>query len=738
MKKRLLCILLLIPFLIFSQEKPKVGLVLSGGGAKGFAHIGILKEIEKSGIQLDYIGGTSMGAIVGGLYASGYSAAQIEKIVLDIDLLAIIQDNVAREEKSYFEKAYLGKTAITLPVKKGNIGLPLGLSKGQNVLNLLTELLSPVDSITNFSKLPIPFFCIGTDIETGEEVVLQNGSLPLALRASASFPTLLNPVEIGGRLIVDGGVANNFPVDVMEKKGMDVIIGVNVQGKLLKRDKLTSVASLLSQIVNFQMYRKSDEQVKKLDIHIHPDINDYTVVSFNEKEEILREGEKAVKPYRSVFKKIAELQKNDEEKVKKVINPLANNKKFLIDRIILKGNKKYTENYILGKLRLKEGDTVSYKEISKKINALSATRNFQRVDYSLEESFEGKKLLLAIKENDIKTFLSFGLHYDGLYKTGVLVNYNHKNVFFGNDELSLDVVIGDKIRYDLQYFIDNGYLLSYGFTSRYNAFETDVLFNENNLNKINVRYRDFTNRIFAQTTFSKKTAFGAGVELKSLKISSETFLTNDEETLFDQSVYFNPFAFLHIDTHDKRVLPTKGFSLNTRFRWFLLSNRNDRLNEFATGSIGFKQYSQIDGRFSFATTFWDKFTFQNVIETGFTLGEEDSEIFDYRLGGYNKNYIDNFVSFYGYDISSLSEQSFLKSEFHLRYQLFKKQYAVFIANYGRVGKNVLKRGELLKDTKSGYALGYSIETILGPIELKYTWSPDHKERYWLFNLGFWF
>ncbi len=721
----------------FSQDRPKVGLVLSGGGAKGFAHIGVLKELERANVKIDYIGGTSMGAIIGGMYAAGYSADQIEAVIRDIDFLSVIQDNVPREETPYFEKVFLGKTAVTLPVKNGNIGLPLGLSKGQNVLNLLTEILSPVDETSDFSELPTPFFCIGTDIETGQEVVLEDGSLPLALRASASFPTLLNPVEVNGRLIVDGGVANNFPVDRMKEKGMDIIIGVNVQGTLLQRDELTSVASLLSQIVNFQMYRKSDEQVEKLDVHIHPDINEYTVVSFDDKDAILKEGERTAKQFRSVFLEIAKKQGN-RKIVSHSIKSKPRNKRFLIDRIILRGNKNYTQDYVLGKLRLKEGDSVSYKEISQKINALTATKSFQRVDYSLEKSFEGRKLNITVKENDIKTFLSLGLHYDNLYKTGVLLNYNHKKMFFKNDELSFDVVVGDKIRYDLEYLIDNGYLLSFGVSSRYNSFNSGVLFNENNLNKINVAYRDFTNKFYLQTTFSKKTAFGAGIELKSLKVSSDTFLTNDEETIFDQSVYFNPYAFLHVDTHDKSALPTKGFSISTKFRWFLLSNRNEGLNDFAPGSIGFNQYSQIDGRLSFAKTFWNQLTFQFVSEAGFTLGEEDSEIFDYRLGGYNQNYINNFISFYGYDISSLSDQSFLKSEFHFRYKLFEKHHFGVLANYGRIGKNVLNRGELLNEVKSGYAVGYSIETLLGPIELKYAWSPDHDDRFWLFNLGFWF
>lgn len=216
MKK--LLILLLLPTFMLAQNQPKVGLVLSGGGAKGIAHIGILKELEKAGVQIDYIGGTSMGSIVGGLYASGYTAKQIEEAVLETNFIDLLQDKVSRRQKPFFNKEHGEKYAVSLPIKKGSLGLPLGLSKGQNVLNFLTELLAPVDDITDFSKLPIPFYCIGTNIETGEEEVLENGSLPLALRASAAFPSLLNPVDIDNKLLVDGGVVNNFPVDVMKRK----------------------------------------------------------------------------------------------------------------------------------------------------------------------------------------------------------------------------------------------------------------------------------------------------------------------------------------------------------------------------------------------------------------------------------------------------------------------------------------------------------------------------------------
>ncbi|CAM1374234.1 Patatin [Tenacibaculum litopenaei] len=733
MKKLLL--LLLLSTGIFAQEKPRIGLVLSGGGAKGFAHVGVLKELEKAGVQVDYIGGTSMGAIVGGLYAAGYSASQIEKVIDEADFMSLLQDKVTRDAKPFFRKQYGEKYAITLPIKKGGVGLPLGLSKGQNVLNFLTELLSPVDEIEDFSKLPIPFYCIATDIEAGKQVVLEKGSLPLALRASGAFPSLLNPVEIDGRLLVDGGVVNNYPVDIMRTKPVDLVIGVNVQGQLLKRDELSSVASLLLQIINFQMYKKADEQVKLLDISLKPNILEYSVISFDRKGEILKEGIRAAKPYHAVFDSIAKLQKRK----KRILTQPNNNAKFLVDRIIINGNKNYTDNYVLGKLQLREGDSVSYKDVSKKISSLTATNNFERIDYHFQKSFQGKKLVLTVKEDKIKSYLRFGLHYDLLYKSAVLLNYHDKKVLRQNDEFNFDVGIGDRIRYELNYFVDNGLLPSYGVTSRYNSFKGSFFFDEDvNINSINLRYLDFTNALYLQTTIDKKFAFGVGVENKRIKITSDTFLTNGEETIFDNSNYINLYSFLKLDSYDHAYYPTRGVHADIGFKWYVWSDRNRKMAQFPQGSDGYSQFSQISGSIGVATTFFDRLTFQYTSSAGYTLGNLSNELFDFRLGGYNKNFINNFVSFYGYDTGMLNDQSYLKSEFAFRYRVIPNHFASFIANYARVENDIFAGGKLFDNTKSGYAIGYGVDTFIGPIEIKYSWSPDHDEQYWLFNLGFWF
>ena len=200
--KRTLIFVFFLTFLVsFSQEKPanqdlKVGLVLSGGGAKGLAHVSVLKVLEEAGVRVDYIGGTSMGAIIGALYASGYTANQLDSILKVIDFDLILTDQMPRKSKPFYEKEIGEKYALSLPVKNKRVGIPRALSEGQSVLNLLTKLTQHVNNITDFNKLPIPFVCIATNLETGKQEVLNSGFLPEAVKASGSFPTLLAPVEI--------------------------------------------------------------------------------------------------------------------------------------------------------------------------------------------------------------------------------------------------------------------------------------------------------------------------------------------------------------------------------------------------------------------------------------------------------------------------------------------------------------------------------------------------------------
>ncbi len=712
--------------MLFSQKKqPRIGLVLSGGGAKGFAHIGILKEIDKSGLQIDYIGGTSMGAVIGGLYASGYSGSQIEQIADSINILKTLQDVLPRSSMPFSEKEFGEKHAIVLPINKNKIQLPRAVSKGQNLLDLLSILVSPLDDISNFNKLPIPFFCVATDVETGEMVLLEKGSLPLALRASASFPTLLNPIELNNHLLIDGGIINNFPTDIMIKKDVDIIIGVDVQSDLTERAGLNSGISILNQIISFDIHEQSIERALDADFYIKPDISEFTIIDFDKSKQIIKKGEEVASLYRKTFDSISQLQYVKKQRPRVILS----DKEFVIEGIKVIGAENYTPAYVRGILNLRIGDRITRREFNKKINFLTATDNYDQIHYTIDSN----KIIIYVKETASKTSLHLGAHYDALYQSGILANYVHKRLLVKNDELSFGLILGDRLRYQLNYFVDNGFYTSYGFKSRYNHFNTQSLFNNANnpdVNRIELNYADFTNEIFIQTTFGRKFALGFSTEFKKLLITTETITLLDDKVIFDNSNYLNFSTYLKLDTYNKKSFPTKGFYANIGAKYYGWSS--DHLENF-------KSFPQISGRLGFVTTFWENVTFQYTNDAGFSFENPTSQVFDFYIGGYNQNYINTFFPMYGYEFAQLSNKSFLRSEFLVRYKVAKNNYATFIANYARVDENVFSNGkDLFKDVLSGYALGYGLDTIIGPLELKYSWSPENKKNYWIFNIGFWF
>ena len=743
MNKIFLILIILNSSIVLAQQKldetgdVKVGLVLSGGGAKGFAHVGVLKILEEAGIRIDYIAGTSMGSIVGGLYASGYTANELDSILKVHDFTTLIRDEIPRKSTSFYQKENAGKYAISLPIKNRKIGLPTAVSKGQNIFNILSQLTEHIHSVNDFSQLPIPFFCIATDLETGEEVVLDHGYLPEAVRASGSFPGLLSPVRINNRILVDGGLVNNFPVDELKAKGVDVIIGIDVQGKLLKRKELTSLSLILMQIAGFQVYKNIDKKAKKTNVYIKPDVSKFNNFSFDKVDELILVGEEAARNQINELKEIAKMQHSVSKRNTRV-NTDDLKKDIVIKEIEFNGNYNYTDKYCLRKLNFESGETVSQKDFFEGVNALTATGNFQSIHYRFIPVKGGTKIEFELLENNISTFLKFGAHYDDLYKTAVLVNLTKKHALFKNDFLSADFIIGDNLRYNIDYILDNGFNWSIGINTRYNSFKKNIVsstlpipLSEDPIPKTPTVYNDFTTQIYVQTTLNNNIALRLGIEDKYLKIYRDELVEDkDERTFFDNTNYINLFGRATFDSYSSDNFPKTGFYLDAVYRVYLMATETDT-NDFSS-------FSQLSGELGFAQTFFDKLTFQYIAQAGITIGSNGNPIHDFHLGGNNENFVNTFVSFYGYDVADLNESSYLKSTFIFRYEIFKENYLSFIANYGRITNDIWNDGSVFQDTKSGYAVGYSMKSLIGPLEIKFSWTPDNERKFWYINVGFWF
>jgi NTE family protein len=396
----------------------------------------------------------------------------------------------------------------------------------------------------------------------------------------------------------------------------------------------------------------------------------------------------------------------------------------------------YTRSYVIGKLGFNEGMKVSYDQIKEGINTLNATGNFSKISYQFNEYNSGDELELNIKENNISTFLKFGLHYDGLFKSAALVNITQKKSFFRNDVMSLDLGLGDNFRYNLDYYVDNGFYFSFGFKSSFvqfnknisNDFNNGAIINQLGINSLNIDYSDWTNTAYLQTIFAEKFLVGAGIELKYLKIGSNTLENNNP--VFENSNYGSIFGYLKYDSLDSKFFPKKGWYFNSNLQSYLLSsNYTNKFNRYNIAS------SQV----GITRTFYKVINLKFESEAGVTFGQNSTHFLDFSLGGFGFNPINNIKSFYGYDFLSITADSYVKILATFDLEFYKKNHINFSANYANAEDKLYSTGNWLATPRhTGYAFGYSLETVLGPIEIKYAWSPELAKGFIGINAGFWF
>ncbi len=731
------------------KTRLKVGVVLSGGGAKGMAHIGVLKVIEEAGVTVDYIGGTSMGAIVASLYASGYSATELDSIFSSIDFSSLIVDDIPRSAKTFYEKEDSERYALTLPFDKFKISTPQAYSGGQNVYNELVRLLYHVKDVKNFSDLPIPFLCIATNAESGEEVLLEKGYLPKAVAASSALPSLFEPTIIDGNLLIDGGIVNNYPIDEVVAMGADIIIGSDVQHELSERDELSSALEILEQINNYRTVADMGPKTLKTDIYLRPEIAEYSLIDFQSYDAIVKSGAAAARASFEDLSKLSRFQDIEKPPVRSV----SVKDTLIINRLVIADSiKNYSRGYIKGKLRFELGKKITFEKLKQGINNLKATGNFKTIHYELSHNGLGEDLILRLKETPNRTFIRLAAHYDQLYKSAALLNMTRKNLLMRDDVSSIDIILGDNVRYNFQYYIDKGSYWSFGINSRYNDFgtEIDLAFIDTNfelppglsLNNINLDVADLTNQIYLQTVIKEEFAFTIGAEHKYLKYSTGTFNSQAEDNateglkiendraVFEKSSYYSAFGQLKLDTYDNRYFPSRGLYFNGQMNFYAFSsNFNDNFREFAVAKA----------RMGGAFPIFSNLSMNLETEGGFKLGTSSVASLDFVLGGFGNDFINNFIPFLGYDFLTLPGNSYVKAYGNLDFEFARKNHLLFSANFANVEDDLFRTGEWFTEPDySGYGVGYGWESFLGPVQVLYSWSPEGKTSNFFFSVGYWF
>ncbi len=384
------------------SERPKIGLVLSGGGAKGFAHVGVLKLLDSLQIPIDYIAGTSMGGIAGALYAIGYSGYDLEKLAHRDDWQTIFSDRPPRPELPFFQKEQIGRYQLEFGIKGVKPVPPTGLIFGQKVSLLFLSLTFPYEKVTDFDHLPIPFRCVAVDLVTGNQVVLKSGSLAKALRATMAIPTVFSPVEWGDSLLVDGGLINNLPVDVVKEMGADIVIAVDVQSPLLERKKLTSALAVLEQTVSLVGIDRVKENLKKVDILIRPQIDEFSAADFDADKinAILQRGDEAAR--RSVGELVAlkekyQLQRMDDANY---LRSLLRSPRIYSIQIL--GQTTVPFESLRTQIGLKINDIFDPTVLNRHLAELRASGRFESIDYEVVPLSEDYiSLYIRVKEKQV-------------------------------------------------------------------------------------------------------------------------------------------------------------------------------------------------------------------------------------------------------------------------------------------------------------------------------------------------
>ena len=705
----------------------KVGLILSGGGAKGMAHVGVLKEIERAGVRIDYIGGTSMGAIVGGLYACGYSASQLEELLTNIDLVDLINDNYKRNAKSFQDKEDSERYAITLPVIDRKIKFPVSLSKGQNVYNFLVQLMHDERAIRDFSKLPIPFFCMATDLNNGEMVLLDKGFLPLAVNASSALPTLFSPVRVDNKTLIDGGVSNNYPIEEMLNKKMDVIIGVDVQTHISGSYKTDTFSDILVRLGSLQTEKTMHPKRAKTDIYIQPDIDGFTMLSFSYQAAIIARGEQAGKKAFPQLKKLAQKQMTSKPLKKKI--PTS----FQLDSLSFVETPNYKRNYILGKIRLKPNTHYPFKKLREGMTNLAATQNFEAFRYTLTP-VNGKEFLeLNFTESPHTTLFRTGLHYNDLMGAMGLVNITQKHALLKNDEVSIDLALGANVRYAFSYFIDKGLFWSIGIKATLDQFDTEARFSVGNTNKqIPSRTRAFIQEhlLFVQTVFKEDAILGFGIAHQKNRFRTNLFDVETGRFFFaDDADYYSTKGYLKVDTRDDAYFPKRG--------GYLKSNMNYVFSQKSPTDFGvFSPF--IVGKAAMGATLplGQKWSLSLNTMGGFTINNPNTPTFEFLLGGYGNAPLLNYQPFVGLPQQNIGADSFIKGEMIFDYEFLSNHHALLKIHSGVVSNDVFDNGKWASTPNYfGAGLAYGLNTFAGPLECMAAYSPQFDKLLYHISIG---
>lgn len=709
------------------QPRKKVGLVLGGGGAKGATEVGVLKVLEEAGIPIDYIAGTSIGAIVGGLYAIGYDAADLDSLYRNQDWLFLLSDQVRRESKTFLSKEEKEKYLIHVPLsKEKKVALPTGYVTGQNIVNLFSKLTVGYHQVDDFSTLPIPFRCVTVDLVEGQEVVLSSGSLPMAMRASMSIPGVFAPVEWDGMMLVDGGALNNLPVDVVREMGADIVICVDLSTGWKKKEELKSASAVFDQLVGIMGQIKYRKNKTEADIYINPPLKGYTAASFQPEaiDTMLVRGELAA---RSQWKELQALRQyiyaDEGDSVMQSAGPQkpSYTDAYQIGRIEIEGIDGEEKEWIRKKIVLQEQSSIRPEEIDRTLAMLQGLDIFSRVEYRLTNAAP-YDLIFLLEPKGYRR-INIGARFDTEDLASIIANISNNQQLSTRHHYALTGRISRNPYLETEYAYGHLFGAKIGFSYRLAYHDFDLYAGKHKLDGMELLSHSLAGYYTRDIgNFRLK----AGARFEYYDYHSDMFKLDGSRLSPSSDHFLNYFASFTMDTYDRRYYPTHGSRIEIQGTVHTDNGiQYDDDIPFGAVAIHAETALRLNRRFYLLPSFKGRLLFGNSIPA----------IYQNCAGGFaDANYLPWQMAWETAQHTHLLERNVMTGRLAFRYRVKGKFYLTVLGEYG---KEAHKTSHLFSDDDLwGGALRASYDFVLGPISVQTNYSNLGKNVGIYINAGF--
>jgi len=720
------------------SRRPEIGLTLSGGAAKGLAHIGILKAIDSAGLKVDYITGTSMGSIIGALYAAGYSGTEIEQLARKVDWDILLSNQSSLRSLLMAEKEEYSRYAVELPWVNNGFKLPSGVLQAEELWLKLSELFFPVYNIKDFNDFSIPFKCIGTDIATGEAVVMDKGEVVTAIRSSMAIPSLFTAVEYDGRRLVDGGLVRNFPVSDVKAMGADIVIGSQVATGLLPKEKLVNAFQILMQIAFLREAEENRRGVELCDIYIAMPMEKYNAGSFNRSREILEYGLVEGRKIYPRLKRLADSLNQLHGPPPAIQNRLPVVDSIKISDFEIHGLENTTSDFFTHMMGFETNRYYTAGRLTNMVRKVFGTRYYDRVVYALKPAEDGSsKIVFDVTENPL-SFAKLGIHYNTFTGIGILVNLTSRNLLLPHSRSIVTLNIGDNFRArgeHLQYLgrgkniamILDGQYDRLNFPT-YNAFKKDGLY-ARQLFKAAANLQYSGNRKFT-------VGIGSKYEWIQYKPSIQSVLD-----LKGKNEFVTSYVYAAVNTLDKNIYPRRGWKVNTELGW--VYNQSPAVTFFSNGEpvtnldslgISYNNFWRLSVNTETYIPLHARTTLFTTLQSGINFNYRQNILNEFIIGGMTRLF-NNQILFTGLEEGSVTTPSVACLQLGIRYEVFNNGYALLRTN--ALVNNFISRNNILQkpDFLSGHALSFGYNFALGPLEVSAMYCDQSRRFHSYINLG---